>query len=283
MRTATGRNRNHVDVTVSDNRFARFLGFFSIFTRALLTRNRERNQRKTSEAEKEQSFRKQTNQEFLAKKQDELKKNEVPKKIEKRSYFQCKAVGHVAKDCPKTFRPKQEVSRKMKEKVVEKTELSTRKFTGFQNSTYEKGESSKNDSKRINNATNQKWVVKGSGNKSGDESDSTKSEEPRVEKKDEKKVSIVDDVNFPPLNDKNYKSKIGKVEISNQFFPNQKELDVEKVFNPAVKNIFGKMIQGKSKGVKEFYQVKRKTETPVETENVTPKEGQAWVDIFFID
>ncbi|TKW70452.1 MAG: hypothetical protein DI543_28825, partial [Bradyrhizobium icense] len=55
---------------------------------------------KTTEAEKEQSFRKQTNQEFLAKKQEELKKNEVPKKIEKRTCFQCKIAGHVAKDCP---------------------------------------------------------------------------------------------------------------------------------------------------------------------------------------
>ncbi|KAM0055358.1 putative transcription factor interactor and regulator CCHC(Zn) family [Helianthus debilis subsp. tardiflorus] len=92
-----------------------------------------------------------------------MKKKEVPKKIEKRSCFQCKAMGHVAKDCPKTFRPKQEVSRKLKEKIVEKTELSTQKFTGFENSTYEKGESSKSASKRIVNGTNQKWVVKGSG------------------------------------------------------------------------------------------------------------------------
>ncbi|KAJ0600012.1 putative transcription factor interactor and regulator CCHC(Zn) family [Helianthus annuus] len=93
---------------------------------------------KTTEAEKEQSFRKQTNQEFLAKKQEELKKNEVPKKIEKRICFQCKTVGHVAKNCLKTFKQKQEDSCKMKEKVVEKTELSTRKFTGFENSTFGK-------------------------------------------------------------------------------------------------------------------------------------------------
>ncbi|MCG5051312.1 hypothetical protein L2164_21855, partial [Pectobacterium brasiliense] len=159
-----------------------------------------------------------------------MKKKEVPKKIEKRSCFQCKAMGHVAKDCPKTFRPKQEVSRKMKEKIVEKTELSTRKFTGFENSTFEKGECSKSASKRKDNVTNQKWVVKGSGNNSGDESDSTKSEEPRVEKKVEKKVPKVDDVNFPPLSAKNYKSKIGKVEISNQFYSDKKKIDVEKTF-----------------------------------------------------
>ncbi|MFS7984934.1 putative transcription factor interactor and regulator CCHC(Zn) family [Helianthus anomalus] len=104
---------------------------------------------KTTEAEKEKSFRKQTNQEFLAKKQEELKKTEVPKKIEKRTCFQCKIAGHVAKDCPKTFRPKQEVSGKFKEKVVEKTELSTRKFTGFENSTFEKGECSKRFRKQV--------------------------------------------------------------------------------------------------------------------------------------
>ncbi|KAJ0726782.1 putative transcription factor interactor and regulator CCHC(Zn) family [Helianthus annuus] len=97
---------------------------------------------KTSEAEKEQSFRKQTNQEFLAKKQEELKKNDVPKKIEKRTCFQYKTVGHVAKNCPNTFKPKQEVSGKMKEKVVKKTELSTRKFTCFENSNFKKGECS---------------------------------------------------------------------------------------------------------------------------------------------
>ncbi|KAJ0710127.1 putative transcription factor interactor and regulator CCHC(Zn) family [Helianthus annuus] len=111
---------------------------------------------KTSEAEKEKSFRKQSNREFLANKQEELKKNEVPKKIEKRTCFQCKIAGHVAKDCPKTFKLKQEVSGKMKEKVVEKTELSTRKFTGFENSIFEKGECSKSASKRIDNATSQK-------------------------------------------------------------------------------------------------------------------------------
>ncbi|KAJ0871205.1 putative transcription factor interactor and regulator CCHC(Zn) family [Helianthus annuus] len=94
---------------------------------------------------------------------EEPKKNEVPKKIEKRTCFRCKIAGHVAKDCPKTFKPKQEISGKMKEKIVEKTELSTWKFTGFENSTFEKGECSKSASRRKDNVLNQKWVVKGSG------------------------------------------------------------------------------------------------------------------------
>ncbi|KAJ0463050.1 putative transcription factor interactor and regulator CCHC(Zn) family [Helianthus annuus] len=213
---------------------------------------------KTSEAEKEKLFRNQTNQEFLAKKQEEPKKTEVLKKVEKRSCFQCKAVGHLAKDCPKTFRPKQEISRKMKEKVVEMTELSTRKFTGFENSTYEKGESSKSASKRIAKESNQKWVVKGSGNSSGDESDSIKSEEPCVE---------------------------GKVDVPNQFYSDKKKIDVGKTFNGNVKRIFGKMASGKAQSIQEFYASKgwvyKSVEKRDENDEVTPKDGQAWVDIFF--
>ncbi|MFS7925698.1 putative transcription factor interactor and regulator CCHC(Zn) family [Helianthus anomalus] len=206
------------------------------------------------------------NQEFLAKKQEELKKTEVPKKIEKRTCFQCKIAGHVAKDCPKTFRPKHEVS-------------------SFENSIFEKGECSKSVLKRKENVINQKWVVKSSGNKSGDESDSTKSEEPRVEKKVERKVPTMNDENFPPLCAENFR-KVGTVEISNQFYSDKKKFDVEKTFNGNVENIFGKMVNGKAKGVKEFYAAKRGVHRSVEKKNeedvvVTPKEGQAWVDIFF--
>ncbi|KAM0008884.1 putative transcription factor interactor and regulator CCHC(Zn) family [Helianthus debilis subsp. tardiflorus] len=240
---------------------------------------------KTSEAEKEKLFRNQTNQEFLAKKQEESKKTEVLKKVEKRSCFQCKAVGHLAKDCPKTFRPKQEISRKMNEKVVETTELSTRKFTGFENSTYEKGESSKSASKRIAKESNQKWVVKGSGNSSGDESDPIKSEEPGVERKVVKQTLKVDDVNFPPLHAKNYKSKIGKIDVPNQFYSDKKKIDVEKTFNGNVKRIFGRMASGKAQSIQEFYASKgwvyKSVEKKDENDEVTPKDGQAWVDIFF--
>ncbi|MFS7980356.1 putative transcription factor interactor and regulator CCHC(Zn) family [Helianthus anomalus] len=234
---------------------------------------------KTSEVEKEQTFRKQTNQEFLAKKQEELKKNVVQKKIETRTCYQCKTAGHIARNYPKAFRPKQDVSGKFKEKMVEKTELTTRKFTGFENSTFEIGECSKNV-KRKENVKNQKWVVKGSGKGSHYESVSTKTEEPQVVKKVEKSVPILNEKIFPQLSAEIFKKKIRKVEISNQFFPKKKELDVEKAFNPVAKNIFGKMITGKAKGVKEFYQAKRKNVTPKENEKITPKAGQAWVDIF---
>ncbi|KAM0027542.1 putative transcription factor interactor and regulator CCHC(Zn) family [Helianthus debilis subsp. tardiflorus] len=115
---------------------------------------------KTTEAEKEQSFRKQINQEFLAKKQEDLKKNAVQKKIESRTCFQCKTAGHIARNCPKTFKQKQEVSGKLKEKIVEKTELTTKNFTGFENSTFEIDECSKNVIKRKENLKNKKWIVK---------------------------------------------------------------------------------------------------------------------------
>ncbi|KAJ0715651.1 putative transcription factor interactor and regulator CCHC(Zn) family [Helianthus annuus] len=138
----------------------------------------------TTEAEKEQAFRRQTNQEFLAKKQEDMKKRVAQKPTETRTCFQCKTVGHIARNCSKAIQTKQEVSSKLKEKVVEKTELTTKKFTGFENSTFEVGECSKNVLKRKENVKNQKWVVKGSGNSSGDESGSTKPEEPRFEGKD---------------------------------------------------------------------------------------------------
>ncbi|KAJ0556828.1 hypothetical protein HanIR_Chr07g0318251 [Helianthus annuus] len=76
--------------------------------------------------------------------------------------------------------------------------------------------------------------------------------------KEEKSVPPLDDENFPPLRAENLKSKVGKVEISNQFFSKKKEFDVEKAFNSTVQNIFGKMIDGKVKGVKEFYEKKSK-------------------------
>ncbi len=41
------------------------------------------------------------------------------------------------------------------------------------------------------------------------------------------------------------------------------------------------MIDRKVKGVKEFYEKKRKGKKPSVDDSVTPKAGQAWVDIFF--
>ncbi|MFS7988102.1 putative transcription factor interactor and regulator CCHC(Zn) family [Helianthus anomalus] len=99
---------------------------------------------KTLEAEKEQAFRNQTNKEFLAKKRDEKKKSYVQKKIETRTCFQCKTLGHIARNCLKAFKPKQEVSDKLKKKIVEKIEPPMKRYKIFENSTFKVGECSKN-------------------------------------------------------------------------------------------------------------------------------------------
>ncbi|KAJ0554844.1 hypothetical protein HanHA89_Chr08g0312921 [Helianthus annuus] len=95
----------------------------------------------------------------------------------------------------------------------------------------------------------------------------------------------MNDENFPPLRAENFMKKVGKVEISNQFYSDKKKFDVEKTFNGNVKHIFGKMVNGKAKGVKEFYDAKRGIHKSIKSKDeevvVTPKEGQAWVDIFF--
>ena len=90
----------------------------------------------------------------------------------------------------------------------------------------------------------------------------------------------MDDVNFPPLRAENFKSKVGKVEILNQCYSERKEFDVEKVFNGNVKKIFGKMVEGKAKGVKDFYETKKATYYPSEVEEETSKFGQAWMAVF---
>ena len=41
------------------------------------------------------------------------------------------------------------------------------------------------------------------------------------------------------------------------------------------------MVDGKVKGVKDFYAKKKATYTPTKSELKSPKAGQAWVDIFF--
>ncbi|KAJ0468700.1 putative transcription factor interactor and regulator CCHC(Zn) family [Helianthus annuus] len=159
-----------------------------------------------------------------------MKNGDVQQK-ETRTCFQCKTVGHIAKNCPKAIQSKQGVSLKMKEKIVE-NEPPTKPFIVFKDSKFEVDECSKKFYKRKPNLDNQKWVVKkfdeSSSNDSdsskseelsfGDESDSTKSEEPQVESKSEKSVPPMDDANFPPLRAGNFKQKVGKVKISNQFF-----------------------------------------------------------------
>ncbi|MFS7926622.1 putative transcription factor interactor and regulator CCHC(Zn) family [Helianthus anomalus] len=183
----------------------------------------------SSEEEKEKLFRNQSNRDFLAKKQDEMQT--VVQKKETRTCFKCGKSGHIAMKCSQAIQTKQGVSRKLKEKVVE-FELPIDRTKLFENSKFEIGECSNRFYKRRANSDNQKWVVKKSVDSSSndfdsskleelsscDESDSTKSDEPQVEKNGEKSVPTMDDLNFPPLRAENLKKKIGKVEISNQFY-----------------------------------------------------------------
>uniref|UniRef100_A0A251TR39 Putative zinc finger, CCHC-type n=1 Tax=Helianthus annuus TaxID=4232 RepID=A0A251TR39_HELAN len=232
----------------------------------------------STDEEEKTNFWRETNSEFLKKKQAELKKVAEQKK-DSRTCFKCNNVGHIAKDCSQAIQSKQGVFRKISEKVfafespLDRTKL-------FKDSIFEIGESSNKFYKKRAKSDNQKWVVKKVGESSsddsdgskseelslGDETDSTKSVEPQVvlkceaDEKDENSVPIVNDEEFPSLRADNYKKRIGKVEISNQFFHDEQEFDAEKVFNSKVKNIFGKMIDRKVNGVKEFYEKKTKKE-----------------------
>ncbi|KAJ0789584.1 putative transcription factor interactor and regulator CCHC(Zn) family [Helianthus annuus] len=231
--------------------------------------------RTSSEKEAKSSFWKQSNKEFIAEKQKSGKIGSYERK-ETRTCYRCHEVGHIAWNCQMATNTKQGVSKKLKEKIVD-VEPPTERFKVFKNSKYEGGECLKRFYKRRANLDNQTWVVKKSDVKSGDESDSTKSEEPQIVLKEENLVPPMDDENFPPLRAENFKTKVGKVKISNQFYSEKKEFDVEKVFNGNVKKIFGKMVDGKVKGVKDFYETKKATYTPTETEveEETSKFGQA--------
>ncbi|KAM0017728.1 putative transcription factor interactor and regulator CCHC(Zn) family [Helianthus debilis subsp. tardiflorus] len=219
----------------------------------------------------------------------------VVQKKDTRTCFQCNSVGHIARDCSKAISSKQGVSRKLKEKVIEfEPPIDRNKL--FKNSKFSIGECLNRFYKKRAKTDNQKWVVKKFVDSSsdvsdrskleklssGDESDSTKSEEPQVEEKVEESVPTVDDENFPPLRAENFKKKIGNVEISNQFYSEKQVFDAEKAFNPKVKHIFRKMVDRKVKGVKEFYEKKMGGKKPSVGDSVTPKAGQAWVDIFFV-
>ncbi|KAM0061776.1 putative transcription factor interactor and regulator CCHC(Zn) family [Helianthus debilis subsp. tardiflorus] len=153
--------------------------------------------------------------------------------------FKCNEDGHIASVCSQMANPKQGVSEKLKGKIVD-VEPPTEKFKTFENSTYEVGDCSKKIFYKKKAKDNQVWVVKKGDEKVGDESDSTKSVEPQVEVKEEKSVPSKDDVEIPSLKFEDIKQKVGKVEISNQFFSDQKEFDIEKVFNGNVKKMFGK-------------------------------------------
>ncbi|KAM0058715.1 putative transcription factor interactor and regulator CCHC(Zn) family [Helianthus debilis subsp. tardiflorus] len=183
----------------------------------------------SAEEEEKKDFWKQSNSEFLAKKQDEMKKI-AEQKRNSRTCFKCNNVGHIAKDCSKEIQSKQGVSRKLEEQVVE-FEPPIDRAKMFKNFVFEIGESSNKFYKKRSKSDNQKWVVKMVGESSsddsdrskseelssGDESDSTKSDEPQVvskceaDLKDENSVPIVNDEEFPLLRAENYKKKIGKI------------------------------------------------------------------------
>ncbi|KAF5755650.1 putative transcription factor interactor and regulator CCHC(Zn) family [Helianthus annuus] len=196
----------------------------------------------SSEEEKEKLFRKQSNRDFLAKKQDEMKTVDQKKKT--RTCFKCGKNGHNAINCFQENQSKQGVS-KLKEKVIE-FEPPIDRTKLIKNSKFEIGEGSNRFYKKRAKSDNQKWVFKKSGNSSsddsdrskseelssGDESDSTKSEEPQVEENGEKSVPTVDDENFPPLRAENFKKKIGKLRLQTNFILTKKFLMLKSSLTP---------------------------------------------------
>ncbi|KAM0008785.1 putative transcription factor interactor and regulator CCHC(Zn) family [Helianthus debilis subsp. tardiflorus] len=162
----------------------------------------------SSDEEQKKPFWKQSNQEFLA----ERKRNgaEVFYQRETRTCYRCNEVGHIAWNCTQNTKAKQGASRKLKEKVVD-VEPPTEKLRMFENSKFEVGEySQKNKYEKIGK-DNQVWVAKKDEVNVGDESGSTKPEEPQVEKK-----ILVNDEEFPSSKFEEVKKKVGKTEISNQ-------------------------------------------------------------------
>ncbi|KAJ0480823.1 putative transcription factor interactor and regulator CCHC(Zn) family [Helianthus annuus] len=227
----------------------------------------------SSDEEQKKPFWRQSNQEFLA----ERKKNgtEVLYQRETRTCYKCNEAGHIAWNCSKNAKTKQGVSQKLKEKVVD-IEPPTEKLKVFENSTYEVGECLKKNMYEKKGKNNQMWVVKKVDVNVGDESGSTKPEEPQVEEK----ISVTDD-EFPSLKFEDVKKKIGKVDISKQFYTEKTEFDVEKTFNGSVKKFFGKMLNGKAKGVKDFYATKKATYNPTAKELKAIKSEKTWMEVCF--
>ena len=57
--------------------------------------------------------------------------------------------------------------------------------------------------------------------------------------------------------------------------------DVEKTFNGNVKKIFGKMLSGRAKGIKDFYATKKATYNPTAQELKAIKSEKTWMDVCF--
>ncbi|KAF5813678.1 putative transcription factor interactor and regulator CCHC(Zn) family [Helianthus annuus] len=227
----------------------------------------------SAEEEQKKPFWRQSNQEFLA----EKKKNGTgmchPK--ETRTCYKCNEAGHIAWNCPENAKTKRGVSKKLKEKIVD-GEPPTEKLKVFENSTYQVGECSKKNFYKKKEKDNQVWVVKKVSEKVGDESGSTKPEEPQVDIK----ISVNDD-DFLSLKFEEVKQKVGKVEISSQFYTEKTKFDVKKTFNGNVKKIFGKMLNGKAKGVKDFYATKKATYNTTAQELKTIKSEETWNEVCF--
>ncbi|KAF5808751.1 putative transcription factor interactor and regulator CCHC(Zn) family [Helianthus annuus] len=227
----------------------------------------------SAEEEQQKPFWRQSNKEFLA----ERKKNgdDICYLRETRTCYRCNETGHIAWNCSKSAQSKQGVSQKLKEKAVDvDTPTNGSKF--FENSKFEVGECSEKNFYKKKGKDNQVWVAKKNEVNVGDESGSTKQEEPQVKKK----ISVNDE-EFPSLKFEEVKKKVGKTEISNQFYKEKNEFDVEKTFNGNVKKIFGKMLSGRAKGVKDFYATKKATYNPTAQELKTIKSEKTWLEVCF--
>ncbi|KAF5760435.1 putative transcription factor interactor and regulator CCHC(Zn) family [Helianthus annuus] len=227
----------------------------------------------SSDEEQKKPFWRQSNQEFLA----ERKKNgvEISYLRKTRTCYRCNEVGHIAWNCTRNAKAKQGVSQKLKEKIVD-VEPPTEKLRMFENSKFEVGECSQKNKYEKKGKDNQVWVAKKDDVIVGDESGSTKPEEPQVEKK-----ILVNNEEFPSLKFEEVKKKVGKTEISNQFYKEKNDFDVEKTFNGNVKRIFGKMLSGRAKGVKDFYATKKATYNPTAQESKSIKSEKTWMDVCF--
>ncbi|KAJ0832759.1 putative transcription factor interactor and regulator CCHC(Zn) family [Helianthus annuus] len=227
----------------------------------------------SSEEEQQKPFWRQSNKEFLA----ERRKNgdDICYLRETRTCYRCNEAGHIAWNCSKNAQSKQGVSQKLKEKVVY-VDTPTNGSKIFENSKFEIGECSEKNFYKKKGKDNQVWVAKKSEVNVGDESGSTKPEEPQAKKK----ISVNDE-EFPSLKFEEVEKKVGKTEISDQFYKEKDEFDVEKTFNGNVKKIFGKMLSGRAKGVKDFYATKKATYNPTAQELKAIKSEKTWLEVCF--